>query len=246
MPTLIDHLLIIGFAILLPIHDLLFWYPRLLRANPDHRGRVRTQAYAESMTIEWVLFAAVLFVWSHQDRPWDGLGFSFSGGWGFWLGAAIAVAIIVIGTRQRLSLVQDPDDDINQIVLDQLEGLRPLLPHTRTEMNRFSMVAVTAGICEEVLFRGFLLWYLGSLVPLVPSLLLGAILFGMAHAYQGTKGVIQTGLVGLGLVLLYKITGSLWVPMAVHIFVDLNSGLLAYSFLRRERQSVPPSVEEGP
>lgn len=112
-------------------------------------------------------------------------------------------------------------------------------------MNRFSMVAVTAGICEEALFRGFLLWYLGSLVPLIPALVLGAVLFGMAHAYQGTKGVIQTGTVGLGLVLLYKISGSLWVPMVVHIFVDLNSGLLAYSFLRRERENVPPPVKEG-
>ena len=217
-----------------------------MRATSGGQAGVRSRAYAETMSIEWVLFTAALFVWASQDRPWTELGFSFPGGWGFWLGAAIAVAIMVIGTRQRLSLVRDPDEDVTQTVLDQLEGLRPLLPHTRIEMKRFSMVALTAGICEEALFRGFLLWYLGSLVPLIPALLLGAALFGMAHAYQGKKGVIQTGTVGLGLVLLYKISGSLWVPMAVHTFLDLNSGFLAYSFLRREREGIPPPVEEGP
>jgi membrane protease YdiL (CAAX protease family) len=84
-----------------------------------------------------------------------------------------------------------------------------------------------------------LIWYLRALVPPVPAILLASLLFGMAHAYQGTRGVGQTALVGLGMAILYTAGGSLWIPMLLHAFIDLNSGLLAYAFLRREARPAP-------
>jgi membrane protease YdiL (CAAX protease family) len=42
-------------------------------------------------------------------------------------------------------------------------------------------------------------------------------------------------------VILYVITGTLWVPIVVHTFFDLNSGLLAYAFLRPDRNQ--PSLD---
>jgi len=104
-------------------------------------------------------------------------------------------------------------------------------------MIRFVLLSLTAGICEEVLFRGYLLWYLSCLVPTVAAWLAGALLFGMAHAYQGSGGVLRTGLVGAGLVALYVISGSLWLPMILHAFVDVNSGLLAYAYLKHSGPS---------
>jgi membrane protease YdiL (CAAX protease family) len=239
MLTVWDHVLIVCVTILLPIHDLLFWYPRLLRAEPDRATRARSRAYLETMVIEWSLFTAALWLWSSQGRPWGDLGLSVPGGWGFWLGAALGAGILVFGTWQRLTLSRDPDGEVRRAVMAQIENLRPLLPHTQQQLNQFSLVAITAGICEELLFRGFLIWYLSQLVPTVVALLVGSALFGMAHAYQGTRGVLQTGLVGLGLVILYVLSGSLWVPMVVHAFVDLNSGMLAYTFLRRSRNGDP-------
>jgi membrane protease YdiL (CAAX protease family) len=230
-PVFVDHLLIVCVTVLLPIHDLLFWYPRVVHAARRDRPRARAHAYRESMSVEWALVAVTMAWWALRDRPWEDLGFAAPGGWGFWLGAAIAATIFVVVTRQRLALSRDPGPEVRQAVLAQLEKVRPLLPHSRPELRRFAMVSITAGICEEVLFRGLLIWYLRALVPTVVALALASALFGMAHAYQGTKGVIQTGFVGLGLVILYVLTGSLWVPIAVHAFFDLNSGLLAHAFL---------------
>lgn len=243
-PSLVDHVLVLCITVLLPVHDLLFWYPRLVRAAPERRARVRGQAYMESMLIEWGLFAAVAGWWFTRGREWAVLGFGLPLGWGFWAGLGVAVGVFVFGTRQRLQLTRNPDRETEQAVMAQLENLRPLLPHTRPEMTRFSMVSITAGVCEETLFRGFLIWYLDLLVPTVAALLVGALLFGMAHAYQGARGILQTGLVGLGLVVLYVMTGSLWIPIVVHAFVDLNSGLLAYAFLRRDREHL--RVSPGP
>jgi membrane protease YdiL (CAAX protease family) len=243
-PTLPDHLLVLAVTVLLPVHDLLFWFPRLARASPFQAGRARGRAYLESAVIEWSLVGLLVLRWTLGRRPFADLGLRAPGGLGFWIAAGFAAAVVVVATWQRISLTRNIEEEDRRQVLAQIQGLLPLLPHTRPELTRFSLVSVTAGICEEALFRGFVLWYLTALVPIIPALLLNAALFGMAHAYQGAKGVLQTGLVGLGLVLLYLLSRSLWVPMVVHAFVDLNSGLLAYAFLRADRPPAGVPSEE--
>ncbi len=222
-------------TVVLPLHDLLFWFPRVARASSLRIGRIRHQAYMESMGVEWALTAATALLWLYRDRSWDALGLGTPGGWGFWLGLGAALGFAVFASWQRLKLTRSARAEVREAVETQLRNIEPILPHTRPEMLHFSGVALTAGLCEEVLYRGFLIWYLALLVPFAAAVAVSALLFGMAHAYQGVRGVLQTGLVGLALGLLYVLTGSLWVPMAVHAFVDLNSGLLAYDFLRRDR-----------
>lgn len=231
-PGIIDHILIVAITILLPLHDLIFWFPRLRRATGPSLGRARSRAYLESAIIEWALALLVIFHWITTSRPVAGLGFGVPGGWRFWSASLLVAGALAFTTWQRLSLTRSSEAKVRREVMEQLEHLRPLLPHTRTEMIRFVLLSLTAGICEEVLFRGYLLWYLSCLVPSVAAWLAGALLFGMAHAYQGSGGVLRTGLVGAGLVALYVISGSLWLPMILHAFVDVNSGLLAYAYLK--------------
>lgn len=240
MLTPLDHVLVVLITIVLPVHDLLFWYPRLVRAAAERVRSARHRAYFQSLATEWVLLAATLAAWAMLGRGWSDLGFRAPSGWGFWAALALAAGFAAFVGRQRRNLVREVDPEARATVLAHLEPLRPLLPHTRRELLHFSAVSITAGICEEILFRGFLIWYLRALVPPIPAVLLASLLFGMAHAYQGTRGVGQTSLVGLGMAILYTASGSLWVPMVLHAFIDLNSGLLAYTFLRRE-PGVPPA-----
>lgn len=242
MPTALDHVLVVCITVLLPIHDLVFWYPRLLRAAPLGIERARRRAYLETVIVEWTLVAATVVLWGARGRAWADLGVGLRLGWGFWLALALAATAMVLATWQRLSLVRSKDEEVLTTVLAQIEKVRPLMPQDRRDLGPFTLVALTAGICEEALFRGFVLWYLLALIPAAAAWVVAALLFGMAHAYQGSQGVLQTGLVGLGLVILYVLSGSLWIPMVVHAFLDVNSGLLAYAFLRRERQKRLESV----
>ena len=248
-PGVLDHLLIVAITILLPLHDVLFWFPRLRRAAGLGVGRARSRAYLESTLIEWGLTILVLVRWITADRPLSGMGLGEPSGWRFWSAALVVLGLIVFITWQRLSVTRSTEDTVRDEVMAQLESLRPLLPHTGRELARFILLCVTAGICEEVLFRGYLLWYLSCLVPIVPACLAGAALFGMAHAYQGSGGVLRTGGVGAGLVGLYLLSGSLWLPMLLHAFIDVNSGLLAYSFLKQPRprpvQATSGAVDSG-
>jgi membrane protease YdiL (CAAX protease family) len=104
-----------------------------------------------------------------------------------------------------------------------------LLPRTTRERRWYTAVAVTAGVCEEVLYRGVVLVVATLLLPAVPlwALALGvAAVFGAAHLYQGPAGVAATTTLGAVLGLIVVTTGSLLPAMALHALVDLRVLLL--------------------
>jgi membrane protease YdiL (CAAX protease family) len=102
---------------------------------------------------------------------------------------------------------------------------------------------VTAGLCEELLYRGFLMAYIGALWGFWPAVILSSLVFGLGHAYQGTSGIATTGTIGLILAGLFVLTGSLWVPMLLHAATDLFAGSLG----RRVVERIPstPLVSEA-
>jgi membrane protease YdiL (CAAX protease family) len=87
------------------------------------------------------------------------------------------------------------------------------------------LVGITAGVCEEILFRGFLLRYLHTYpwqLNLTLALLLSAIIFGAQHLYQGAKGVASTTVAGVFFGLLFLLSGSLLLPILLHALMDLR------------------------
>lgn len=91
----------------------------------------------------------------------------------------------------------------------------------------FRRLSLTAGICEEIVYRGYLIWYLAAFVGAWPAAVLAGFAFGAVHIYQGPAGVVRTGIVGLGAGVLYVGTGSLLWPMILHAAIDLQGGALA-------------------
>jgi membrane protease YdiL (CAAX protease family) len=124
-------------------------------------------------------------------------------------------------------------------IFEQLEEIDYMLPHSRSEIALFAGVSVTAGICEEVVFRGLLFAYLQAspwnLGP-VATILVSSAMFGIAHLGQGFKGVLVTGTVGALLGILYVSTGSLLAPIIVHILIDLRATALCHLRATTRRQ----------
>lgn len=120
------------------------------------------------------------------------------------------------------------------------------MPHTSGELCLFRGLALTAGICEEILFRGFVLWYVSLWTGLVPAAVISCVLFGFAHAYLGPSHVLRSALIGVFLVVLVIAGGSLWPAMIVHAAVDLNSGDLSFRALSGSPpQGIPGSSAEA-
>jgi membrane protease YdiL (CAAX protease family) len=73
-----------------------------------------------------------------------------------------------------------------------------ILPQTGEERAWFALVALTAGVCEEILYRGFLPWFVDAHVGVFGvGYLVAAIVFGFGHAYQGKDGMAVTAVLGL-------------------------------------------------
>lgn len=101
--------------------------------------------------------------------------------------------------------------------------IKSILPVTAKEKQMWSMLAATAGITEELLYRGYLFFAILLLFGEVhPAVIIGvsSLLFAIGHIYQG-KEVIKPALAGLFLCLVFYFTGSIYIVIILHIFQDL-------------------------
>jgi membrane protease YdiL (CAAX protease family) len=103
--------------------------------------------------------------------------------------------------------------------------IQEMLPRTSTERWYALAMAVTAGVSEEFVYRGFLIALgvdvLGLSVMMAAALALA--LFTVGHVYQGWAGMVLVAAVGCSLTYLYLSSGSLLVPVCLHIFIDVLS-----------------------
>jgi membrane protease YdiL (CAAX protease family) len=107
-----------------------------------------------------------------------------------------------------------------------------LLPTTMRERLLFAVVALSAGLCEEVVFRAWLLNALHEL-GLSELVLVGtaSAVFGLAHHYQGVIGIVVTGLLAVVFCGLYFASGTLWVPIVIHAIIDVRVAVMPSTYL---------------
>lgn len=121
-------------------------------------------------------------------------------------------------------------------------ALPGLLPNTAAERSAFLLLSLSAGVCEEVLYRGFLIRFLheGALaLPITGALAVSSLAFGLGHAYQGFKGVLSTTVAGLGMGLLFLLSGSLIPVMVLHAVIDMQ---IVYVLLPVSGSRVPAAA----
>ena len=147
---------------------------------------------------------------------------------------ATAAAILIRIRKNRRPQVEQKKHWWRRLLPD----FSALLPSSPRERFLFAAVAISAGVCEEVVFRGWLLCTLHNVVGLKGTtlVLVAAACFGLAHFYQGATGMIGTAIVGILFTFLYVQSGSLLLPILLHILIDLRWALLP------ARRSVDPPM----
>jgi membrane protease YdiL (CAAX protease family) len=232
---LVDHLLAVVLVVIGPLRSGTVGLRRLRRAEPQTLSQVRRSVYRNAMLVLWALSVIVLLVWVVAGRDARALGLAFRPNAGLIGGAVGAVIMTVVLWRHRAAAIADPEALAE--VRRRMGHLELMLPHDRVEWRPFWRLAITAGLCEELLYRGYLTWYFSHVVSWWPAGLLAALAFGLGHAYQGPRGILMTGIVGAFLFAMYAFTGSLFVSMALHALMDLHSGHLALrAYEQRQRE----------
>jgi len=141
---------------------------------------------------------------------------------GVFLGGLIAGMLIVILLPAVLAL---RSEKIRLKAGKAAKRLAFLLPSTGEERRWWWLVCVTAGICEEVIYRGFLLHYLHVLpfhLSVTWALVVSSVIFGIGHLYQGVAGAASTVVIGFVLGAMFLMTGNLLLPIVAHAVMDLR------------------------
>ncbi len=217
--TLLDHLFVLIFAVIYPTAGFI-GFRRLLRNIEAGMPVNRSHLYVQTISWQWVLFALAMIVWAISDRPWGTLGFNFELNIRFLLGAALTVvgtAFLLVQVRQVATASQKDVEGLQS----EIGELSLIIPLNGSELARFNILSLTAGIVEETLWRGFLFWYLSQVMPIWVAAIISAVGFGLAHGYQGLANLPRVTLVGAVFSGLYLLTGSVWLPMILHAAVDL-------------------------
>jgi membrane protease YdiL (CAAX protease family) len=101
-----------------------------------------------------------------------------------------------------------------------------LLPVTASERAAWCVVALSAALTEEVVYRGYLRRELGRLLGGPAFGVVGqAVLFALAHGEQGCGAMLRYFAYAIGLAVLAQRRGSLVPGMLGHAAVDLAAGL---------------------
>jgi len=245
--NLLDHLITIVLIAGLPLYA--------VRSLPGTKARIasgepgaRVRMYWETCRMQWVLTAVLLGGWWYAGRTGTQLGFSVPLTGGFWIAIAILVGLCAAMAVQYIRTARS--EKSRREAKSSFGEAAMLMPHDRRELRPFMVVAVTAGVCEEILYRGFLIWYVaqftGTSWPgMIAAVAISSIAFGVGHLYQGPPAAGK--IVGFAVVAgtLYVVSGSLWLAIALHVFTDVAAGLLAIVVLGDDDSPDAACVEGG-
>jgi uncharacterized protein len=204
---------------------------RRLLSMPAVGTKEKLLLYGSTIAFQWLLLGLVLWRALARGLSVAELGLARRVDVELLLAGAIGAALLCTFqwfNLRRVGRISGPTIDLMRKLAEYL------LPAKGVEFGFYCGLAVTAGVCEEFLYRGFVMAGLSRMgAPMWSVVVLSSILFGLAHAYQGRGGMIGTGLLGLIFAGARLIFSSLVPVAAWHAAVDITAGVAGPKFLLR-------------
>jgi len=212
LTTFISHLLVAWVLLVAPWMAYRSYRKAQRETAIDPLAKVRL--FRRVVRKQWLLIAIICGLWLFGGIPGAQIGIRSPYSWPITLGASVAMLGFFAWSSFRL---RTKAETVREKMKDRGGAM---LPGSIEELRWFAMMSLGAGIAEELLCRGFLFYYLSLHIPRINNwelVLLTSLFFGLAHLYQGWKGILVTGVAGVILSGLYVLTGSLFLPALVHI-----------------------------
>jgi hypothetical protein len=184
-------------------------------------GRLAS-VYLPMIVVQWSL----LFYVCRIGRPRNALS-SLLGARAQWSGLGRASADVALGIAGWVLIKGFELAWARVIGAGDGASVVAILPSTGVERAAWAVVAISAGFCEEVVYRGYLQTQLTAFTGRASAgIALQALLFGVAHGNQGRSAIVRLALYGLAFGVLARRRQSLWPGVVCHVWTDLASGLL--------------------
>ena len=179
--------------------------------------------YLTALVMDWLLLC---FCWAgvhrHGGKLWDLAG----GRWASWRDVFTDLAIVLPfwavweGAAYGVHLL---------LGSGSAKTVDSLLPKSLAEVLVWIATCITAGICEEMAFRGYLQRQFHALTGNIAwAILLQALVFGIAHGYQGWRNVVVISVLGVLFGVLAAWRKNLRANIISHAFGDFWSGWLKF------------------
>lgn len=179
-----------------------------------------------------LLLTAFFLGWMMRHSPTEALSWN-------WLDFAWGVLATIPMLLILAAVILIPSSGIRQIREFIRDTLGPLL--ARCSIIDLLLLAVLAGVCEEVLFRGFLYCYVSQFNRTL-AIIVCNLAFGLAHLVTPMYAFLAA-LAGLYLTALLVVDPSpnLLIPITTHAAYDFVAFLfVVYDFRRHSQQPATP------
>jgi CAAX protease family protein len=161
------------------IYEYVSFWPRFRSAVAAGRTGARTQAYWRIVMGQWLFAVTGLGIWMGHRRPWADLLLTVPRGWRLALAVTLVLAAVALLLLQLWSVARlSPDRRFS--ARPKLGAVTFMLPHTAAEERCFLALSLTAGFCEELLYRGYLTWFFMPWLGQVGAMSLMVALFGIS------------------------------------------------------------------
>jgi len=209
------------------------------KVNAVHGSGSRILLYGGTFVTQLILILLIWFgIHLRGVRMRDLIGGRWKTVEAFLLDVALAVGfwitsiLLLFGIRVALGTIDL--HNMQKSVDDTVRILGPMAPHTFLEAGLFVVLSVSAGLFEEIIFRGYLQKQLAALGRnAIIGIVASGILFGLAHGYQGTRMMIVIGIYGIFFGILAHLRKSLRPGMMAHAFQDSIAGIGLFKLVTR-------------
>jgi membrane protease YdiL (CAAX protease family) len=192
----------------------------------------RLSIYASTIAFQWLLTGFIAWRSFARILTPENLGLTVhSPGLTAIVTAGMATALCGLqyfGIRRIASMPREATSRMREISLR-------LMPRSLLEALAFSALAVTAAVCEEFIYRGFVYAALQSSSGSVTvAIVASSALFSLAHLYQGRRGLVSTFILGVAFAISRWATGNLIAATVTHLVVDLLAGYVAPGYFAKQ------------
>jgi membrane protease YdiL (CAAX protease family) len=202
----------------------------------EHRGRLLL--YLVTIFFEWVMVGLIwLGIHRRGIRLRDLVGGRWKSPEAVFIDVGIAAAFWVVsvgvlfGMQYALGLAKLHEAEGEMKA--RLAKIGFLFPQSKYEIAVYVALVLTAGFCEELIFRGYLQKQFHAMTGnAYLAVILQALTFGAAHGYQGVKLMIVIAVYGLLFGLLALWIRNLRPGMIAHAWQDLLAGLVGRWFVQ--------------
>jgi hypothetical protein len=182
----------------------------------------RISLYERTLLFEWLLLALVLWgVWLHGCSLFEVIGERWRSGKQVFADVGLGMLFLIFSILAT-SVIGGHGESANRSV-------QFLLPQKGNEKALWVMLSITAGICEEAVYRGYLQKQFIAMTRSVPAgIAISALLFAGSHLYQGTARATVIAFMAVCGGILAQWRGSVRPGMIAHGLQDLLGGFLRH------------------